>query len=156
VIGTVAARRIMMISDGIVTGTVTATERQAGCIRYSYFPLTGSTTPRRFRCQPDHEVDSEVADALRANPGLTLSQRAAIQSTVEAWLRPAFTSRTPGLPGYLQLADATPGQIARGAEHDNEMGLYYGLYSPTRESNLAHRVAQYLRIGLEAGIFHAT
>jgi hypothetical protein len=135
---------------------VTATERQAGCVRYSYLPLTGSSTPRRFRCQPDHEIDAEVADALRSGTPLTLAQRAALGAAVEAWLRPAFTSRTPGQPGYLQLADATPDQIVRGAEHDNEMGVFYGLYSPTRETNLTHRVAEHLRIGLEAGIFHAT
>lgn len=156
VIGEVAARRILMISDSIVTGTVTATERQAGCVRYSCLPLTGSTTPRRFRCQPDLEIDAEVAAATRDGTKLTAAQRAAIGEAVQTWLRPAFTSRTPGLPGYLQLADATADQIVRGAEHDNEMGVFYGLYSPTRETNLTHRVAQYLRIGLEAGIFHAT
>jgi hypothetical protein len=156
VVGAIAARRILVISDSIVTGSVTAAERQAGCVRYSYVPLTGSTTPRRFRCQPDREVDAAVARALRDDPALTASQRTAIQSAIEAWLRPAFTSRAPGHPGYLQLAEAAPDQIVRGAEQENEMGVFYGLYSPTRESNLARRVAEYLRIGLEAGIFHAT
>jgi hypothetical protein len=156
IIGTVAARRVELLSDSIVTGPLTATERQAGCLRYSFVPLTGSTTPRRFRCQPDREVDAEIASALLGNPGLTLGQRTAIQTTVGAWLLPAFTSRVPGQPGYLQLADVTPDQILRGAEHDNEMGIFYGLYSPARESNLAHRIAEYLRIGLDAGIFHAT
>jgi hypothetical protein len=156
ILGTVAARRVELLSDSIVTGTLTATERQAGCLRYSFVPLTGSTTPRRFRCQPDREIDVEIAAALRDNPGLTLAQRGAIRATVEAWLVPAFTSRAPGRPGYLQLADATPDQIVRGAEHDNEMGIFYGLYSPARESNLAHRVAENLRIGLDVGIFHAT
>jgi hypothetical protein len=156
IVGSVAARRVELLSDSIVTGPLTATQRQAGCLRYSFVPLTGSTTPRRFRCQPDREIDLEVAAALLANPGLTNAQRDAIQATVEAWLVPAFTSRTSGQPGYLQLADATPDHIVRGAEHDNEMGIFYGLYSPARESNLAHRVAENLRIGLDVGIFHAT
>lgn len=156
ILGTVTARRVEMVSDCVVTGVLTATERQAGCLRYSFVPLTGSSTPRRFRCQPDRELDEQLADALLDNPGLTLAQRNAIQATVEAWLRPAFTSLTPGQPGYLQLADATPDQILRGAEHDNEMGIFYGLYSPARENNLAHRLAEYLRIGLDVGIFHAT
>ena len=119
-------------------------------------PLAGSVTPRRFRCQPDREVDTEIDDALREHPGLTNAQRDTIQATVEAWLVPAFTSRIPGQPGYLQLADATPDQVLRGAGHDNEMGIFYGLYSPAREGNLAHRVAENLRIGLDVGIFHAT
>jgi hypothetical protein len=69
---------------------------------------------------------------------------------------PAFTSRTAGQPGYLQLADAAPGQIRSGAEDGDEMGVFYGLFSGRRESNLSYRLNEYLRIGLEAGIIHAT
>jgi hypothetical protein len=125
-------------------------------VRYSFLPLTGSQTPRRFRCQPDLEASAEIAAALTANPGLTPAQSNAIGASVEAWLVPAFTSRIPGQPGYLQLADATPDQISSGAEDGDEMGVFYGLYSGRRESNLSYRLNEYLRIGLEAGIIHAT
>jgi hypothetical protein len=156
VVGTVNARAIPILSDSIVTGTVVSTERQAGCLRYSFTPLTGSQTPRRFRCQPDLEIASEVATALDANPGLTSAQQTAIQELVESWLSPVFTSRTPGQPGYLQLADTAPGQIRFGAEEEDEMGVYYGLFSGRRESNLTYRINEYLRVGLAAGIIHAT
>jgi hypothetical protein len=36
------------------------------------------------------------------------------------------------------------------------MGVFYGLFSGRRESNLTYRLNEYLRIGLEAGIIHAT
>ena len=156
IVGTVAARTIPTLENSIVTGPAVSAELQAGCVRYSFLPLTGSQTPRRFRCQPDLEASAEIGAALTANPGLTPAQGDAIGASVEAWLVPAFTSRTPGQPGYLQLADATPDQISSGAEDGDEMGVFYGLYSGRRESNLRYRLNEYLRIGLEAGIIHAT
>jgi hypothetical protein len=156
VLGTVSARTIPLLENSIVTGTVVSAERQAGCLRYSFVPLAGSQTPRRFRCQPDLESDAEVAAATAANPGITSAQIATIQASVAGWLVPAFTSRTRGNPGYLQLADAAPDQIGFGAEDDDEMGVFYGLFSGRRESNLAYRLNEYLRLGLEAGIIHAT
>jgi hypothetical protein len=156
IIGTVSARTIPMLSDSIVTGAVVSTERQAGCVRYSFTPMATSQTPRRFRCQPDLEVSSEVAAALDANPALTPAQLNAIQAEVEGWLAPVFTSRTPGKPAYLQLADTAPEQIRFGAEHQDEMGVFNKLYSGRRESNLSYRINEYLRVGLVAGIIHAT
>jgi len=156
ILGTVAARTIPLLENSIVTGSVVSTERQAGCVRYSFVPLAGSQTPQRFRCQPDLEINTEVAAARTANPGLTTAQLTAIQTSVQAWLLPAFTSRTPGQPGYLQLADAAPDQPRFGAAEQDEMGVFYGLFSARRESNLSYRLNEYLRIRLEAGIIHAT
>jgi hypothetical protein len=156
ILGTVAARTIPKLENSIVTGSVVSTERQAGCLRYSFVPLAGSQTPQRFRCQPDLEINTEVAAARAANPGLTTAQLTAIQTSVPDWLLPAFTSRTPGQPGYLQLADAAPDQIRFGADEEDEMGVFYGLFSARRESNLSYRLNEYLRIRLEAGIIHAT
>jgi hypothetical protein len=156
ILGTIAARTIPLLQNTIVTGPVVAAERQAGCLRYSFVPLTGSQTPQRYRCQPDLEIDTEVAAALAANPALTPSQHAAIAQSVQAWLFPAFTDRKPGQPGYLQLADAAPEQIRAGASEGDEMGVFYGLFSGRRESNLRFRLTEYLRAGLQAGIIHAT
>jgi hypothetical protein len=156
ILGTVAARTIPLLENSIVTGPVVSTERQAGCVRYSFVPLSGSQTPQRFRCQPDLEINTEVAAAQAANPGLSTAQLTAIQTSVPDWLLPAFTSRTPGQPGYLQLADAAPDQIRFGADEEDEMGVFYGLFSARRESNLSYRLNEYLRIRLEAGIIYAT
>jgi hypothetical protein len=156
VLGTVSAVTIPLLSESIVTGPVVSTEVQAGCLRYSFVPLTGSQTPRRFRCQPDLEISSEVAAALAANPALTAAQQEQIQASVQAWLAPVFTSREPGTPGYLQLADAAPNQISSGAEAGDEMGVFYGLFSGRRDGNLSYRVNEYLRLGLQAGIIHVT
>ena len=36
------------------------------------------------------------------------------------------------------------------------MGAYHDLYAPQRETNLGIRLDEYLRFGLEAGVFHAS
>ena len=155
VIGTVAARDIALLEDSIVTGTITSQQRQVGCVRYSYLPVA-SETPRRFRCQPDLAIDQAVGAAESQNPGLTPAAINQITQSIEASLLPMFTSRVPGQPGYGQLADATPDEIRYGAEEGNEMGVFFALYGAIRESNLSFRLNEYLRIGLEVGVIHAT
>ncbi len=36
------------------------------------------------------------------------------------------------------------------------MGVTHGLYQPQRQANLGIRLEEYLRFGLEAGVFYAT
>ena len=104
-----------------------------------------------------HSASDHITAAVSSRGELPhTAQLAAIQTSVQAWLLPAFTSRTPGQPGYLQLADAAPDQIRFGAAEEDEMGVFYGLFSARRESNLSYRLNEYLRIRLEAGIIHAT
>jgi hypothetical protein len=112
---------------------VWAQRRQVGCVRFSWLPTT-SRTGRRFRCQPD--------------PQATPSQQAAI--------RPVFTSMRFGEATYLQLQAITPRAIRRGADDESEMGATHDLYAPQREDDLVVRLEEYLRFGLEAGIFYAT
>ncbi|MEA2197119.1 MAG: hypothetical protein QOJ25_1170, partial [Solirubrobacteraceae bacterium] len=108
------------------TWPVWAERRQLGCIRFSFVP-PGSRTPRRFHC-----VGSKPAD------------------------RPAHTSLRYGDPGYMQLRRSTVDSIRTGASDESEMGATHELYAPQRESNLEIRLDEYLRFGLEAGVFYAT
>jgi hypothetical protein len=114
------------ISNSIMLGAVTARRRQIGCVRFSYLPDT-SLVPRKYKCQP--------AGSL---------------------VRPAFTSLRFGDPGYAQLRTSTPAEIRTGADNESEMGASNYLYAPQREANLRVRLDEYLRFGLEAGIFCAT
>ena len=107
-------------------GPVWADRRQVGCVRYSYLP-DGSRTGPRYHCQP-----------------------------TAAGVRPQFTSLRAGDPAYGQLRLATPDAIRRGADDEGEMGAGHYLYQPQRESNLRTRLDEYLRFGLEAGIFYAS
>ncbi len=114
-------------SNAILLGTVRVVRRQEGCLRFSFAPLD-STTPRRYRCQPT------------TDPG--------------GGNFPSFTSLRYGAAAYGQLSARTPDAIRRGADDESEMGAYHFLFQPQRESDLVTRLDEYLRVGLQAGIFH--
>ncbi len=66
---------------------------------------------------------------------------------------PAFASLVHGQPEYAQLSPACPASIRTGAEDGAEMGAFNFLKQPQREANLRASLEEYLRVGLEAGIF---
>jgi hypothetical protein len=47
-------------------------------------------------------------------------------------------------------------EIRAGADDGAEMGAFHLLFEPQREKNLRLRLDEYLRFGLEAGIFYAS
>ncbi|MFS8086324.1 MAG: hypothetical protein ACMG6H_11900, partial [Acidobacteriota bacterium] len=67
-----------------------------------------------------------------------------------------FTSTHFNDPAYCQLSTSAPCEIRRGADDEAAMGAFHDLYEPQRESHLAARLEEYLRFGLEAGIFYVT
>jgi hypothetical protein len=144
-------------SDCIFDGRVEALRRQTGCVRFSYVP-PGSAAPRRYRCQPTLET-ATLIDALReaALPGVPApGAEDAIRAEVAALIRPLFVSRDYGDPGYGQLERRCALQIRSGAESGAEMGAFEFLKQPQREANLRDALDEYLRFGLEAGIFFVT
>ena len=142
ILGRLHARILDRLSNAIVLaeipageeaawpGPVLADQRQRGCVRFSYLPA-GSRTPRRYRCLPQSELDA-------------------------AELRPVLTSARFGLPGYGQLDRRTPDAVRTGAEDEGEMGVFHHLQQPHREAYLRARLDDYLRFGLESGLFFAT
>jgi hypothetical protein len=115
--------------------------RQAGCVRFCYLPAA-SVTPRRYRCQPDLALQG-IADPAAAN-------------AIRLRIKPAFTSHEYGQPGYAQLKLTVPSEITEGADDGAEMGAFRFLQQPQREANIRASLDEYLRFGLEAGIFFAT
>ena len=137
VLGTVHALAIELASNTIFLADppagrppVLAERRQEGCVRFSYLPA-GARTPRRHRCQPARDGDA-------------------------ARLRPVLTSTRYGDPGYCQLDRRTPAEVRTGADDESEMGVFHDLFQPQREDYLVRRLNEYLRFGLEAGIFFAS
>lgn len=118
---------VLEASSSILLSPATAVRRQQGCVRFSYLPLE-SVAPRRFRCQPE------------TGPGEGNA--------------PGFTTLRYGVPGYARLTRRTPPTLRRGGDGDTEMGAFRYLYEPQRESDLLTRLDEYLRVGLEAGIFY--
>ena len=127
IIGTVFVRELTMASNVIFTNQVESYIRQSGCLRYSYLPEESSQILRRYRCQP-------APDAVQVYPG--------------------FTSLRYGNSGYCQLSRDCAAEIRQGADDKAEMGVFHDLYQPQRETNLRVRLDEYLRFGLEAGIFY--
>jgi hypothetical protein len=161
VLGTSHLRQLPLASETIFTGRVEVMRRQDGCVRFSFVP-SGSSTPRRYRCQPDLEVAAAIA-RLESRPGFALqpeavqlAEKARIRGEVMAWLAPSFTADRYGLPAYAQLRLGSPRQISTGAEDGSEMGVFSHLKQPQRETNLLIRLDEYLPFGLEAGVIYVT
>lgn len=164
VIGRIFARSFPLVSDSILfarhagdgSPPVASQRKQEGCMRFSYVP-EGSVTPRRYRCQPQLAIDQAIT-AREEETGLSVSaaDRALIALRIRRWLRPSFTALSASAPAYAQLRQAAPEEIRKGASDGGEMGVYHLLFQPQREANLRIRLEEYLRFGLEAGLFFET
>jgi hypothetical protein len=159
VLGEAVFSQAPLISESVFTGKVTVGRRQQGCVRFSYVPV-GSQTPRKYRCQPGLAIttaqDLRRRQAEREGSVLPTGWEALEAAAVAARVVPAFTSEQYGRPGYGQLHDPCPAEIAAGAEDGAEMGVFSQLKNPQREANLHRRLDEYLPVGLAAGLIHQT
>ena len=138
VIGKINALKLPLVSNSILlaqlaaadtwSAPIIAARRQEGCVRFSYLP-DSARVPRRYRCLP------ESADS----PALAV---------------PRFTSLRYGFAAYAQLAVTSGAQLLTGADNEGQPGAFNFLFQPQRETNLRVRLDEYLRTGLEAGIFY--
>jgi hypothetical protein len=138
VIGKVHASAFGLVSNSILlallasgdgwAAPVRTMRKQVGCVRFSWLPFE-AIVPVRHRCQPD-------------------------SAATVGRIAPRFTSLHYGTPAYGQLTRTTPTAILRGADDESEMGVFHHLYGAQRETNLRIRLAEYLRVGLRAGVFY--
>ena len=117
---------------------VTIEQQQDGCVRFSYVPVD-SRTPRRFRCQPDLAIEEAAGTAAAA--------------LVRLRVRPQFISVDVHAPGFLLLDALTPAAIRGAAEDGGEPGCWNHLQHGLRLANLNNALPQFLRFGLEPGVF---
>jgi hypothetical protein len=155
VFGTVTVREIGLIENAIITGVVSSTRRQHGCVRYSYLPRE-STVPQRYRCQPDGAAQAAIAAAAVADPTLTAAQLKAIGDVAAEQVAPQFTAVDESDAAYAQLSVWCRQEITAGADDGGEMGVFHDLFIAIREANLLYRLDQNLRMSLEAGVLHAS
>jgi hypothetical protein len=142
-------------AGGPWTHPVISDQNQQGCVRFSFVPLN-AIVPRRYRCQPDLAVTGALTAADVPKGSLSAFMKLAITAAVQGRVRPAFTTLRYGQPGYCQLGSYCAQEIRSGAEDESEMGAFHDVFAPQRESNLKIRLQEYLRFGLEAGIFYST
>lgn len=151
ILGTSYMRKLEA-SNSIFKSDVIVEQRQAGCMRFSFMPYD-SSTPRRFQCQPDLALSKQtIKEEVSSVEDLPEN----IKNAVLDRLQPVFTSLIYGNPAYSQLSQACPVEIFTGSEDNSEMGVFSTLQQPQREKNLLAALEEYLRFGLEAGIFYVT
>lgn len=155
VIGTIRVRALELAEQALVTGAVISDQQQHGCVRFSYLP-SDSRVPRRYRCQPEWAVQRAKDTAQRRDPSVGPDVLAQLDARIRSALRPLFTTSRFGEPAYLQLHASCPVEIRTGAEDGSEMGLFQSVGQAQREANVRARMEEYLRFGLESGIFYAT
>ncbi|WP_266156974.1 hypothetical protein [Dyella silvatica] len=148
-------RQLLSATEALFNGVVSTLHRQQGCVRFSFVP-DGSSTPRRYRCQPDLQIATEISNATGNGPPLSATQIQAIHDDVVSWLLPAFTERYYGQPPYLQLHLHAPRQISQGAQDGSEMGAYCHLKQPQRLKNLQIRLQEYLPFSRQAATLFVT
>ncbi len=163
IFGQVHVKELELASEVIFVHSVKADRRQEGCVRFSYIP-EDSQTPRRYHCQPD------LAITAREKELNVTSLPTAEYNKIVLRLRPQFTRLRYGQPAFAQLAPlASPhfepqnggneggtDEIKTGAENGSEMGAFSLLQQPQRLANLQIALDEYLRFGLETGIFFVT
>jgi hypothetical protein len=137
VFGKTRSDELNLASNVIFTDIVNVKLRQKGCVRFSYVP-EGSQTPRRYMCQPSEE---KLSSSSNTNP---------------IRIYPQFTSKRFGDPGYAQLGKNISSKIFEGADNGAEIGAFNYLYQPQRLKDLKSSLDEYLRFGLEAGVFLET
>lgn len=164
IIGTVHTARLDLASNSIFVArpsgetlkpSVVSDQNQQGCVRFCFFP-SDSIVPRQYHCQPALALEAALLAADQPKGSLSLAQQEAITLAALKRIRPTFTSLRYGQPGYCQLQRSSPKEILVGAEDESEMGAFHNVFASQRESNLQTRLEEYLRFGLEAGIFYAT
>jgi hypothetical protein len=145
VFGRTDVTAIECISNTIFTEPVLSQRRQIGCIRFSFVPPL-SQVPRCYKCLPVHSSSSS---------GGAVGSNSTAGSTGAA-KKPIFVSTRYGDPGYAQLSTMTEPAIFRGADNDNEIGVFNYLRIMDRLSNLRMALDEYMRFGMTAGVFFAT
>jgi hypothetical protein len=141
IVGKVYASLLSLVSDCILVAALTEADvsstpplwnasfwsarHQQGCVRFSFVPA-GAILPRQFEC-------------VEQAPGVPA---------------PMFYSLQYGNPAYAKLLPTTDPSIRQGADDGGEMGVYHSVLAPQREADLLTRLAEYIPVGMEYGIFY--
>jgi hypothetical protein len=164
VVGRVHTSRLELASNSIFMARpgasgpwmhpVISDQNQHGCVRFCFLPHD-AIVPRRYRCQPDLAIEEAIVKADQPAGSLSAGQRQAIADAARSRVRPVWTTLRYGRPAYGQLGRACPPELRTGADDEAEMGVFHDVFAPQRERDLRIRLQEYLRFGLEAGIFYS-
>jgi hypothetical protein len=119
----------LVASEALIQGLVKVTDNQHGCFRFS---ATNDHPEKRLPPQfESHLFKPAVPNYF-------------------------FVSRRFGDPGYGQLSDTAPGEVARGAENRSEIGAFSSLINSIKLDDLETKVNEFMPFGLIAQFIHET
>jgi hypothetical protein len=156
VFGKVSSVILDYASNSIFTDVLDIDRRQQGCVRFCYIPY-GSQIPRPYRCILEYESNMMILTSnINQMSDSILSINKENKILRPEHIKPQFTSITYGDDGYGQLHRDVEKMIFEGGDNGSEMGAFNHLYNPQRIKNLSSSINEYLKFGLEAGIFLVT
>jgi hypothetical protein len=82
--------------------------------------------------------------------------RRRIERRVRQRIQVALTSVDPADPAYAQLSKTAAVELRTGAEDGTEIGAFCFLRQPQRHAQLRALIDEYVRFGLEVGLFYVT
>ena len=140
----------------IFDAKLTVARQDEGCVRFS-FVARDFRTPRRYRCQPDLEIQREI-DGREQATGAKLPEaaRKAIAARVQDWLKADHGPRLrpAGLrPVAPRLSGPDP---HRGRGRLRDGGLLASEKEPQRLANLSLSLQEYLPFGLDGAAILVT
>lgn len=115
------------ISQSIIDGQLQVEDAQGSCFRFST-ARSGGRIPAQYEC-------AILPEGMPAG---------------------SFVSRRFGDPGYLQLAQACPHEVAAGAENGTEMGVFNRALAPIKAADLATKVQEYAPVQARVQLLVAT
>jgi len=144
-----SAFKSLEASGVVFAGPLTVTRRQSGCVRYSYVS-SASTTPRRFRCQP------ELAIAERARTLGVDALPEPLAAAIRLAVTPLFIDTDPDEPTFALLSPQCAAEIRTGGHGGKEMGAFAATGEPMRLANIASLFDDYLPAALEGAVLDDT
>ena len=144
------------LSESLFTDVVHCERIQTGCCRYSWIPFE-SRVPQRFRCQPsDRYEDLRIMRTREIGRPLTNAEVNTLREQARRESLPRFVSLDPLSPAYALLSTQCPEAVVEGAEDRGEMGAWHCLQEARRLRHLHSGLQDYVRFGMEAGVFRTT
>lgn len=105
-------------------------------------------------CAAQEVLRATVSDHRMTSDGVIFMDE--VVRGVRERVQPRFTSIRYGTPGYGQLAQHCPDEIARGADDESEMGAFHDLFQPQRATNLQARLDEFTPAGMTSATVYAT
>ena len=148
VLGRSKISQIIAANSVIFAEPLLVKNQQEGSISFSYVPLCSSTPPR-YRCQPETEVgDREQKTKGKERNENQRGYNSRFANTSDVHSNPMFVSKEYGNPGYAMLSFTTSTEILTGAENGMEIGVFNELANLQRLANLQLALKENFPYGL--------